>query len=190
MVRFSSVFRDFPVLETRRFLLREVERSDAADLFAVFADDEVTRFYNLPTFTSLDQAEQLISRMRQRFATQRAIRWAIARKADGRVLGTCGYTEWWPYFYKASVGYELGRPYWRQGVMSEVLSEILAFGFKKMDLNRVEALIMPGNVASERLVEKLGFVREGLLREYGYWEGKFHDLEIFAILRRDYHNIR
>jgi ribosomal-protein-alanine N-acetyltransferase len=182
----ESVFDSFPNLETERFLLREIQPSDAEAVFACFNDDEVTRFYDQPTFTAMEQAEKLILHMRQGFRDRRSIRWGITRKEDNWLLGTCGYNSWNRYARKTGVGYELAQPYWRQGVMTEVLTAVLTFGYQRMNLNRVEALVMPGNVGSEKVLVKLGFQCEGLLRQYAYFKDSFCDLQMFALLRQDW----
>jgi ribosomal-protein-alanine N-acetyltransferase len=186
MDNLESVFDSFPNLETERFLLREIQTSDAEAVFACFNDDEVTRFYDQPTFTAMEQAEKLILHMRQGFRDRRSIRWGITRKEDNWLLGTCGYNSWNRYVRKTGVGYELAQPYWRQGVMTEVLTAVLTFGYQRMNLNRVEALVMPGNVGSEKVLVKLGFQCEGLLRQYAYFKDSFCDLQMFALLRQDW----
>lgn len=182
----DAIFAEFPVLETARLTLRQVRPSDAPALFAIFSDPEVTRYYDQPSFTELAQAEGLTTRMQQRFAEKRTVRWAITRPTDDVLLGTCGYAEWKRHFHCAAVGYELARAEWGQGIMTETLTAVLTFGFTRMQLNRVEAYVMTDNAASMRLLQKLGFQQEGLLRQYGYWQNAYHDLHLFALLKRDF----
>ena len=176
----------FPVLETDRFLLRESTVMDARDVFAIFSDDAVTRYYNIATFTDMDQARQVVASRRLRFASGQGIRWAIARKEDNRVIGSCGYSNWVGDWRKAELGYELGSAWWGQGIMTECLAEVLRYGFHRMDLNRVEAMVMPGNDASVRVLQKLGFTEEGLLREFGIWKDQVQDLRLFSLLAREW----
>jgi ribosomal-protein-alanine N-acetyltransferase len=182
----EAVFDTFPRLETERFVLRQIRPSDADAVFACFNDDEVTRFYDQPTFTAIEQAEKLILHMRQGFRDRRSIRWGIARKEDNWLLGTCGYNGWNRPAHKAGIGYELAQLYWRQGVMTEVLTAVISFGFQRMNLNRVEALVMTGNTASEKVLTKLGFQQEGLLRQYAYFKEGFHDLSMFSLVRSEW----
>jgi [ribosomal protein S5]-alanine N-acetyltransferase len=179
-------FTVFPVLETERFLLRETTPMDARDIFAVFSDEAVTRFYNLDTFTDLDQARHVVESRRRRFDAGQGIRWAIARKEDNHVIGSCGYQNWVRDWRKAELGYELGSAWWGQGIMTECLTEALRYGFKRMRLNRVEAMVVPGNDASVRVLQKLGFQEEGLLRQFGFWKGRFQDLRLFSLLAREW----
>jgi ribosomal-protein-alanine N-acetyltransferase len=188
MDNLDLIFDEFPMLETARLRLRQIRPSDTPAIFTIFSDPEVTRYYDQPTFLEMAQAEELVARMRQRFAERRTIRWAIARQEDDEVVGTCGFAEWKRHFHCAAIGYELARPYWRQGVITEVLTAVLPFGFNQMQLNRIEAYVMTGNDVSMALLRKLGFQEEGLLREYGYWQHAFHDLHLFALLKRQWNN--
>ncbi len=183
---FEVIFSTFPHLETTRFHLREIQITDAEAVFACFHNDEVTRYYDQPTFTAIEQAEKLILHMRQGFRDRRSIRWGIARKEDNWLLGTCGYNGWNRLAHKTGVGYELAQPFWRQGVMTEVLTAVLDFGFQRMRLNRVEALVMPNNTASERVLTKLGFQLEGVLRQYAFFKEEFYDLQMFALLQEEW----
>jgi len=132
------------------------------------------------------QADALVARWRERFADRRLIRWVLTRTEDDWVIGSAGFTDWKRHFRSAQIGYDLIPLYWRQGFMREALTAVLTFGFSRMQLNRIEALVMPENKASVGLLKKLGFKKEGLLKEYGYWRHKHYDLNLFALLKRDF----
>lgn len=181
----DKVFSKFPQLETENLILREMKLSDAEALFQIFADDRVTQYHDLDTATHVDQAKFLINRRAELFKSGQRIRWGITKKDDDIVIGSCGYTQWIKNSYRAEIGYELAKAHWRKGIMTEALGAIIHFGFQNMGLNRIEALVMEKNIASIRLLEKLGFQAEGTLRDYGYWKGRFHDLKMFSRLKRD-----
>lgn len=181
----ETLFSTFPELETERLLLRQLQPEDAADLLRVFGDDEVTRYYDLYSYQSVDEAREMIDFFAESFELERGIRWGIARKQDNVIIGTCGYV--WLRRFRGEIGYELGRAHWRQGFMSEALDAILAFGFEALDLNRIEALVMLDNVASAGLLRGLGFEEEGVLREHDFFKERFHDMRCFSILRRDFY---
>lgn len=184
----TDPFAAFPRLETERLLLRQVTPDDAEAIFRVFSDAEVTRYYDLAPIVSQDEARAIIERWRQRFAARQTIRWGITRRGEDRVLGTCGLggDTWLAPVARADVGYDLARDCWRQGIMGEALSVVLQFAFDRAGLNRVGALVMPGNVASMRLLRGLGFQHEGLLREYAFFKGQFQDLHSYSLLRREH----
>lgn len=87
--------------------------------------------------------------------------------------------------HRAEVGFELSKDYWGMGIASEALEAVIKFGFHHDQLERIEALIEPANLPSQKLVEKQGFIREGLLRHYEYTCGKFDDLYMYSVLRGD-----
>ena len=176
--------RRFPRLETERLLLRKIVPGDAAALYAIFSDDEVTRYYDLGTMTDPADAETMVRRLAARTKHGQAIRWGIVRKQDRAFVGTCGF-HFQAAGFKAEIGYDLGREHWHQGYMSEALQAMLAYGFEKLELNRIEALVMPGNEASAVLLRKLGFSEEGVLREYAFFKGRYHDLRFFSLLRSE-----
>ncbi|MBG1242824.1 GNAT family N-acetyltransferase [Nostoc sp. NZL] len=170
----------FPELETERLLLRETTLQDAEAIFAVFSDPGVTQFHDLDTFTSIEEALALIVRRAKRFERGEGIRWGIARKQDNVLIGSCGFT-WNPQENSAEVGYELASTFWRQGIMTEAVHTILQFGFKEMGLRFIIAQVMLDNIASKKLLEKLGFQSQGVLKQHGFFKGQYHDLEQFVI---------
>lgn len=179
-----SVFDFFPTLETPRLILRRIQDTDAADLFAVFNDDAVTEHYDLYTFEELDEAYDLVEYFEESYQQERQIRWGIVRREDGRMIGTCGFVAL--YEHRGEIGYELGSEYWRQGYMREALHAVLELGFETLELNRIEAMILPQNRASAALLHKLGFSEEGTLREYDYFKEQYQDLRCFSLLRREF----
>lgn len=177
----------FPQLETNSLLLLRIISGDANALFNILSDPEVTEFYDEDAFTDKSQASDQIAAWENGFADKRCIRWGIIRKDKDDLMGSCGYYGFHSWNKRASIGYELARTSWRQGIMTEAFGAIIDFGFRRLELNRIDALVMPGNTASINLLEKLGFRNEGLLKEYERWGSKgFVDLCMFAILRKDW----
>jgi ribosomal-protein-alanine N-acetyltransferase len=185
MTTAAMVYGVFPRLETDRLVLRELTSGDAHDLFQIFSNSEVTRYYDLDTFTRMQQAAELIDRFRQRYERQIGLRWALTLKEDpGGVVGTCGYNIWIQSSNRSVLGYDLARGCWGQGLMTEALAAIIEFGFEKMSLNRIEALAFRENEASHRMLEKLGFECEGVLREYEFLKGAYVDMSLHSLLRQ------
>lgn len=160
--------------------------ADSASLFRILSDEQVTRFYDDAAFTDLSQASEQIEAWENGYQHRRCIRWAITCKDDPIMIGSCGFYGIHPWHLRASIGYELARSFWRTGIMSEALRAILAVGFNEMGLNRIDAVVLPANIASIRLLDKLGFEKEGLLRGYENWDSKgFVDLEMHALTRKE-----
>ncbi|WP_370527511.1 GNAT family N-acetyltransferase [Trichocoleus sp. FACHB-46] len=160
--------------------------SDAKDIYEIFSNDAITQYYDVSTYTSVNQAEQFIARMNDRFATGEGIRWALALKSTNQLIGTCGYNAISQRSQRAIIGYELKQIFWGQGYMPEALQAILRYGFEELSLNRIEAFVMLDNHQSVCMLKKLRFVEEGILREYGFWKSKFWDLHCFSLLKREF----
>lgn len=174
----------FPELKTDRLVLRELLLSDTLDIYQIFASNEVTYHYDLETFSEVDQARELVERQSKRFEHGEGIRWGIAQKSDNIIVGTCGYR--FSANSQGEIGYDLAFPYWRRGIMSEALTAMFDFGFETLKLHRIQALVMVNNVASAKLLSKLGFHEEGILREYAFFKGQYHDLRCFSLLSSDF----
>ncbi|KAB2334649.1 GNAT family N-acetyltransferase [Cytobacillus depressus] len=180
---FDRAFKIFPQLETKRVILRKLQMDDAPSIFRYFSKDEVTIFYDLDTFTTEKEAEDLIESLLYRYEMRKQIRWAIVLKESGQFIGTCGYHSIEEEHWKAEIGYELHPDYWRQGLMTEVISAVVQYGFNELELNRIEAFYDPRNIASARVLEKIGFEFEGVLRKRFFIKGKFVDGAIAAIIK-------
>ncbi|MEL3971572.1 GNAT family N-acetyltransferase [Rossellomorea oryzaecorticis] len=177
---------EFPVLTTGRFILRRMEEKDAGEVFDYFSKDEVTKYYDLESFIEESQAVEIIERWNTKFEKSEGIRWGIADKESGKIIGSCGYHCWEKEHYKAEIGFEVHPDYWRQGVMSEVLQPIIQFGFESMSLNRIEAFYDPENTASKECLFKAGFIFEGVLRKAAFEKGVFCDAAVCSILKEEY----
>jgi [ribosomal protein S5]-alanine N-acetyltransferase len=181
----NDAFNHFPHLETEKYVLRRLKVTDAQSLYNYFSKEEVTKYYDLETFQSPQQAVELIESLLFRYEAKQQIRWGIALKNQGDIIGTCGLHALEKEHAKAELGYDLHPNYWGNGVMTEVIARIVDFGFKEMKLNRIEALYNPLNHASRRVLEKNGFKIEGLLRNRFHKKGEYIDAAISAIIRED-----
>ena len=176
----------FPVLTTERLTLREPLLSDAADYFIVGRDYEVQK-YNAPVMKKVSEAEALIKEVRTEYARREGIPWAVTFTGSDTVLGLFGFYHWSHHHRRAEVGYALARAYWGQGIGTEAVRGMIPFGFKQMNLHRIYAGTIADNHESVRMLERIGFVREGTKRESS-WEddGTFHDSAMYGLLRHDY----
>ncbi|WP_010098751.1 GNAT family N-acetyltransferase [Ornithinibacillus scapharcae] len=176
----------FPVLTTERLCLREIENTDVTNMLTYLSDPLVMQYYGLEAFTTEEEVLNEISWYKRIFRENTGIRWGISLKDEDKIIGSCGFLNWERQHARIDIGYELAKEYWGQGIASEVLGTVLSYGFEQMNVERVQALIEPPNVASIKLVEKQGFEREGLLRHYEYGNGKFDDLYMYSLLKGDF----
>lgn len=175
-----------PTLQTERLRLRPFAETDADDLFALLSDPEVLRYWDEPPWTDRTRAEQFIERCRQMAEEGSGARLAIDRAADGRFVGWCTLSRWNPDFRSAKMGYCLVKAAWGQGYATEASRALLTWAYDTLDLNRVQAEADTRNVASGRVLEKLGFVLEGTLREDCIVDGDVSDSWVYGLLRREW----
>ncbi len=182
----TDIHIEFPILTTPRLTLRALSERDAPALLAITHDEEVMRYYGMEPFEALDEALEEISWGLDMFRGGQGIRWAISLRGDDAYIGDLGIYNHNEQHARAEVGYKLARPYWRQGLMSEALSAVVGYGFGRMALNRVEALVDPRNTASWAMLEKLGFRREGILRDYEHERSGYVDLAMYSLLQHEW----
>lgn len=182
----ERLFSTFPELETNRLVLRQMAPSDDKAVFEIFRHPEVTQFYDQETFQTIIPAQTFVDSCIKRFYDRRGIRWGIVCKGNSKLIGTCGLHNIIERHNRAEIGYDLVPEFWRTGIMSEAITEILKFCFEDIQFNRIEALCMPGNTASIGLLKKLKFQSEGTVRQYTYWKGQYHDLIMLSLLKSDY----
>ncbi|WP_172840574.1 GNAT family N-acetyltransferase [Virgibacillus phasianinus] len=167
-------------------MLRQVTVEDAKDMFTYLSDEDVVKTMGLDPCQTIEDACDEIKWYKSIYQENTGIRWGITPKDSGKVIGSCGFLNMHSKHHRAEVGYGLGKDYWGKGIASEALAAVVAYGYQQLQLERIEALIEPANLSSQKLVEKHGFTREGLLRHYEYTRGKFDDLYIYSIIRHEH----
>lgn len=176
----------FPTLETERLRLIEITPIHALSLFEILSLDEVTRYYGTDTFTSLEEAKKLIDMFQKNFYEKRSMRWGIVLKENNEFIGTLGLNGLQLKNKKAEIGYEIHPSYWRQGYTSEAIKEVLRYSYLELKLNRIGAVVYLENEASSNLLEKLGFKKEGELRDYLFQNNAYHTTSMFSLLKREW----
>lgn len=183
----------FPIIETDRLLLNELRSVDESSVFRLFSNPSVVEYYDLEAFNDVRQAGSLIRFFRSRYEKGAGIRWAIRLKQDGELVGTCGFNSWDSRMQSAVIGFDLMSEYWQGGISTEAVSAVIRVAFSGSlacgQLHRIQADTVPGNIASEALLRKLGFKEEGLRRESGYWKNAFHDLKCYGLLRHEFYEM-
>lgn len=182
-------FKKFPELETNHLVLREVMIADTEWYLEHFSRREIVHGQGFPAPKSMEEArKELQLYFVDLFKERNGFRWGIEKKGKEGLIGSCGYYKWLkPDGRQAEIGYDLDPPYWGQGIMIEALTAIIDFGFQKMKLNRIELLVMPRNERSIGLARKLGFEKEGVLREHGFDEKMRPANDVmFSLLRSDW----
>lgn len=175
-----------PYLETERLNLRKLSMSDAGDVFEYASIPEVSLYVTWTPHRTIADTKSFLKHMMYLYKKGIPASWGIALKENGKLIGTCGYHWWSAEHSKAELGYVISDKYWNNGYMTEVLKKILGFGFKTMNLERIEARCFVENTASERVMLKCGMKLEGVLRSSLYVKGSFRDFKLYSILKSEY----
>lgn len=181
----DKIFCVFPEINTERLNLREIKQEHAESIYKILSKSEVVKYDRLELLTNIKQAEDIITWFNDEFKRKQAIFWGISLKGESEIIGFCKCEIEVPKV-RADLGYNLRPDYWNSGIMTETLGAIIDFTFKTLNINRIEAAVSTNNYSSSRVLEKLGFVREGILRERSYLNDGCHDMIMFSILKKEY----
>lgn len=174
-------------LETHRLVLRELDLEDADFLLKEWGDPLVTQFMcDQEPLQTHEQAEAFIRTLQKSGDNSHTRWWGIGNQANGHLIGTCGYFRWDQQHHRAEIGYDLHPDSWGRGLMPEALRALIRYGFSEMNLNRIEASAHELNLRSQRVLEKLGFKWEGMLREYYCRNGIFNNQVQYSLLMREW----
>jgi [ribosomal protein S5]-alanine N-acetyltransferase len=170
-----------------KFYLRKAVDEDAKDLYAICMDEAVMAYYGEAGFdvSSFDDVYKEIAWFNEQFE-KNAGRWVISVKGEDAYVGDIGFFNFVKEHNRVEIGYKLQKKYWGSGVISEFLRLLLRHGFNDLRYNRVEAEVDSRNIGSRKVLLKNGFRHEGTFREFERKNGAYIDLEMFAILKKDY----
>lgn len=167
----------FPELRGRRVRLRGPRADDAPALFALYSDPAVMRYWSRPPMSASSEAEGLVAEILDACAQRTMLNWMVTQRDDDAVIGTCTLFRFDPRHRRAEIGYSLRQDRWGRGYAREAVTLSLDWAFGTLGLHRIEAGIDPRNDGSRALLQRLGFVSEGVLRER---------TEIFGLLAQDW----
>ncbi len=175
-----------PTLNTARLRLRPFTEEDKDALYALMSNAYVLRYWDAPPWTERTRADRFLARCKEMEQEGSGVRLAIERTDDGAFVGWCAFMQWNPDFRSALIGYCLAEKAWGHGYATEAAGAMVQWAFDTLDLNRIQSEADTRNRASERVLEKLGFVREGTLRENCILNGDVSDSSVYGLLRREW----
>lgn len=172
-----------PVLETDRLILRPFALSDATDVQRLAGDFAVAdTTLNIPHPYPDGAAEEFISSHPAKYEQSEAASYAITLKRNQSLLGGIGLNVN-KRFRHAELGYWIAKPFWNQGYATEAGRAVVEFAFTICGLHKIVATHLARNPASGRVMEKIGFEQEGLLRDHVIKWDRFEDIVTQAIIR-------
>lgn len=181
----EDIYKNLPTIETPRLILRKITAEDTAAMFSYGSNEEVAKYVTWDVHKTISDTEAFIRFVQDQYANQKVAPWGMEYKETGEFIGTIDFVWWKPNQQSAEIGYVLAPEYWGKGITTEAADAIIRFGFEKMDLVRIQAKCLVDNIASARVMEKVGMSFEGINRKAMFIKGKHHDLKIYSILEEE-----
>jgi ribosomal-protein-alanine N-acetyltransferase len=182
----SINFHPFQNLETERLLLRRLDENDFEEVLALRGNPQVMKFIPKPLAKTKDDALAHIAMIEDKIVNNTGINWGITINGNSKIIGIIGIFKIYPENHRAEIGYMCLPQYNGQGYVTEAIKAVVTYGFDQMNLHSIEAIIDPDNTASERVLQKNGFVKEAHILENELWEGKYWDTVIYSLLKRNW----
>lgn len=164
-----------PDIRTQRLRLRMIEEKDLDTLYALRSNPELMQYIPRTLAQSKNEAAEFLTKMLEGIQNNTSYNWAVTLQGDDSAIGIMGYYRLYPENFRAELGYMLLPEYHSQGIMQEALLGMVKYGFEQMNLHTIEAVIDPRNIASRKVLEKTGFIKEAHFKENIFFDGKFLD---------------
>ena len=182
---------NMPTVETERLILRNIEEGDAEDMYEYASDDETIFWLSFPKHRSIEDSRQVI---RDLFMTRvehgNPSGYCLVLKENNKMIGCCDIAEV-DRFGSGNIGYVINKEYWNQGYATEACLKLIEVAFEYVGFHRLEIAHAVGNLRSKKVIEKCGFVFEGIKRKYvPIHDGTYHDCMIYSLLKEDYERMK
>lgn len=182
----SINFHPFKNLETERLLIRRITAADVNEIMALRGNPDTMKFVPRPLVTNVEEAMEHFKMIDDKIEHNIGINWAITLKGNPKLIGIIGHYRIQPENHRSEIGYMILPEYNGQGFVPEAVKALLIYGFDDLQMHSIEAVINPENKASERVLQKSGFVKEAHFIENEYYNGKFYDSVIYSLLKRNF----
>ena len=177
--------KTLPIITAPRVVLRWISEDDVDSLYDIFSDPKVMRYWSTVPLANREAAVALQREIAEGNESEKMFKWGVALRDSDTVIGTTTLFNLNLENGRAELGYAMAHAYWGKGYMTEALKALVSYAFDVMDLRRLEADVDPRNTASIRTLERLGFQREGFLRERWHVNGEIQDALFYGLLRRE-----
>jgi ribosomal-protein-alanine N-acetyltransferase len=179
-------FHPFQNLKTERLLLRRLNENDVDEVLALRGNPETMKYIPKPLAKSKEDALEHIAMIEDKIVNNIGINWGITLKGVPKIIGIVGIYKFYPENHRAEIGYMSLPETNGKGYITEAIKAVVTYGFEQLNLHSIEAIIDPNNIASERVLQKNGFVKEAHILENELWDGKYWDTVIYSLLKRNF----
>lgn len=182
----SLNFIPFPILESERLRYRRLTNDDAKEIFELRSNPETMKYIPRPLVTNFDEAVAHIKLINDKIDSNIDINWCVTEKKSNNCIGIIGFFRTQPENYRTELGYMILPEHHNKGYVTEAVNTLLNYAFNEMGFHSIEATIDPENIASEKVLQKNGFIKEAHFIENFYYEGKFLDSITYSLLKRNF----
>lgn len=182
----DAIWQALPTIEAERIRLRRMTDGDIDGLFTIFSDPEVMRYWSFTPLVDRDAAADLLKQTHELFQHRIMMKWGVALRESDQLIGTATLIHLDLTHHRTEIGYALARAYWGRGYIHEALRVLLEYAFSDLEMHRIEADVDPRNSGSIKTLERLGFKREGYLRERWQVGGEIQDALFYGLLRPEW----
>lgn len=179
-------FDPFPIIETERLILKKINVTDAQEMFLLRSNAECMKYIGKPTQKNINESIEFIELINKNIAESNGINWGIFYKSDKKIIGAISIHKIDKQNHRGEVGYMLHPTYWKQGIISEAINEVITYGFNTLNLHSLEALIDKYNDASIAVLTKFKFVKEAHFKENYFYNNTFIDTLVYSLLKSNH----
>jgi len=174
--------REEPELITPRLILQPTVVTDAEELFAVYGDEEVMRFWDTPPLRNVAELREMLSWVLGAGKNDTSQMWSVRGVSPSNIFGMVSYHHLERWHHRADISFLFARRYWGKGVATEALTALIDYCFNRLLLHRLVALVDPANERSHKIVHRLGFRKEGVLVDHICNAGQYHTVILYGLV--------
>jgi ribosomal-protein-alanine N-acetyltransferase len=179
-------FSPFPILESERLRFRKLTDADAPEILELRGNPETMKFIPRPLVTDIEGALAHIKMINDKIDENIDINWAVTEKGSDKCIGIMGFYRTQPEHFRTELGYMITSEYWGKGYVTEAVKTLLDFAFSTLNFHSIMAVIDSRHTASERVLQKVGFVKEAHFKEDFYYNNEFTDTVMYGLLKRNF----
>ena len=179
-----KIFKSIPTLKTERLVLKKIELGDLSDVHEYTSDPSVSKYLAWYPHKTQDYTRAYLSYIFKLYKKGKFYDWGVF--INGKMIGTVGFSSIDIKNDSAQIGYVLNSSYWGKGIATEAVREILKFGFSNLELKRIEAVLLPENLKSKRVLAKCSLKFKEVRKSFVLVKGEYSDAEIFEINKEEY----
>jgi [ribosomal protein S5]-alanine N-acetyltransferase len=183
----SILFSEFPFIQTNEISLRKIEKTDFDDLYEIYRNENLFKYRPSEAKKNKSTVENMICHFERDFNKKKTIFLGICLNENlKRIIGVAEIFDFDAKVNMVTIGYTLNENYWGNGVATKTVKALVDYLFNTIEVNRVQAFVMPNNIKSKNVLLRNKFIKEGTIRQGAAWSGKgIIDLEVYSFLKSD-----